>query len=278
MPQLSPTIVERRPLGRLVYLTLDSPELARAARPGQYLLARCAPPGAYDPLLRRAVFLADADPAAGTVALLIDPAERGLAWLAAQLAGVQLDLIGPLGAAVDMDGRTRNLLLAGGGACLPALFFACRAALARGVAVVLLAAADAPDALPPPYLLPPEVEYQSTAEGELALVGMLRGAPPAPAAPAQGKRRAPAPAPPSTPAPLLWADQLVVAMGLDSIPALIDAVRTTRLRWERGFAQALIAGPLPCGTGACQACLIETRDGLRTRCKDGPAFDLRELR
>lgn len=263
MPQLSPTIVERRPLGRLVYLTLHSPELARAARPGQYLLARCAPPGAHDPLLRRAVFLADADPASGTVALLIDPAERGLAWLAAQLAGVQLDLIGPLGAAVDIDGRTRNLLLAGGGACLPALFFACRAAVARGVAVVLLAAADAPAALPPPYLLPPEVEYQSTAEGELALAGMLRGAPPAP---------------PSTPAPLLWADQLVVAVGLDSIPALIDAVRAVKLRWERGFAQAILAGPLPCGTGACQACLIETRDGLRTRCKDGPAFDLRELR
>lgn len=276
MPQLEPIIVERRPLGRLVYLTLHSPELARAARPGQYLLVRCAPPGAYDPLLRRALFLADADHAAGTVALLVDPAERGLAWLAAQPPGARLDSIGPLGAAVDTDGRTRNLLLAGGGACLPALFFACRAAVARGVAVVLLAAADAPDAMPPPYLLPPEVEYQSTVEGEQALAALLRGAPPAPDVPPKGKK--PAPVAPSAPPPLLWADQLVVAVGLEAIPALIDAVRAVKLRWERGFAQAILAGPMPCGTGACQACLIETRDGLRTRCKDGPVFDLRELR
>ncbi|NJM07388.1 hypothetical protein HC891_16190 [Candidatus Gracilibacteria bacterium] len=55
-------------------------------------------------------------------------------------------------------------------------------------------------------------------------------------------------------------------------------VRAGRLRWQRGFAEVLLAGQLPCGTGACLACLVETRDGLRTRCKDGPVFDLRALR
>jgi dihydroorotate dehydrogenase electron transfer subunit len=55
-------------------------------------------------------------------------------------------------------------------------------------------------------------------------------------------------------------------------------VRAGKLRWERGFAQAIVAGPMPCGLGTCLACPLETRDGPRLRCKDGPVFDLRELR
>ncbi|MGB9632969.1 MAG: hypothetical protein ACPL8I_06560 [Chloroflexaceae bacterium] len=35
---------------------------------------------------------------------------------------------------------------------------------------------------------------------------------------------------------------------------------------------------MPCGVGACQGCLVETRDGARLGCKDGPVFDLRDLR
>ncbi|MEI7772401.1 MAG: hypothetical protein WCI67_20605, partial [Chloroflexales bacterium] len=161
MPYHEPAIIERRELGALRQITVLAPELARAARPGHYVLARCAPPESADPLLRRAAFLSGADPAAGTVELLIDPAERGLAWLAAQPVGARVDLFGPLGTPFSLDGRTRNLLLAGAGPALPALIFLARAAAAGGAAGVLLAAAAGPDRLPPPFLLPPDAEYQS---------------------------------------------------------------------------------------------------------------------
>ncbi|NNJ10669.1 hypothetical protein EKD04_010035 [Chloroflexales bacterium ZM16-3] len=263
MPYHEPTIIERRELGALCHLTLLAPELARSARPGHYALARCAPPESADPLLRRAVFLAGADSAAGTVELLIAPDERGLAWLAAQPVGARIDIFGPLGAPFTLDGRTRNLLLAGAGAALPALIFLARAAASSGVAGVLLAAADGPDRLPPPFLLPPDLEYQSSADGPASLIGLLG---------------APAPGGPIFASPIAWADQICLALTDDMVAPAADAVRAGRMRWGRGFAQAALAGPMPCGVGTCQSCLIDTRDGLRTRCKDGPVFDLRDLR
>jgi dihydroorotate dehydrogenase electron transfer subunit len=263
MPYHEPAIIERRELGALRHITLLAPELARAARPGHYAMARCAPPESADPLLRRPVFLAGADPAAGAVSLLIDPDERGLAWLGAQPAGARLDLLGPLGAPFSLDGRTRNLLLAGAGPALPALIFLAHTAAAGGMAALLLAAAAGADRLPPPFLLPPDLEYQGSADGPGALVGLL-GAPP--------------PGGPIFDSPIAWADQICLALTDDLAAPAAAAVRAGRMRWGRGLAQAALAGPTPCGLGMCYACLVETRDGPRARCKDGPVFDLRDLR
>lgn len=264
MPYVDAVMVERRELGPLALLRLHAPELARAAKPGHAALLRCAPPGSADPLLRRPLFLAGADPA-GTVELLVRPDDRGLAWLAAQPAGARLDLYGPVGSAFQVDGRARNLLLAGAGPALPALLFLSRAAVARQAAVVLLAAAAGADLLPPPFLLPPDVEYQTSDQGEAALADLLGGA-----------ARSPLPA--LTGSPVAWADQVLLALTDDLVAPVSEAVRAGRLRWERGFALAALAGPMPCGLGTCQGCPVETRDGHRLRCKEGPVFDLRDLR
>lgn len=264
MPYHEPVILERRELGPQALLTLHAPDLARGARPGHAVLARCAPPGADDPLLRRALYLAGADGAAGVVELLVGPGERGLAWLAAQPVGARLDLYGPVGPGFALDGRTGNLLLAGAGPALPALVFAARAAAARAAAVVLLAA-GAPGGLPPPYMLPPDVEYQTSDEGDAGLLGLLG---------AGGRAALPA----LSGSPVAWADQVLLALTEGLAAPAAEAVRAGRLRWGRGFAQAALAGPMPCGVGTCQACPVETRDGPRLRCKDGPVFDLRDLR
>jgi dihydroorotate dehydrogenase electron transfer subunit len=259
-----PVILEKHTLGALCLLRLHAPDLARAARAGQAIMLRCAPPGSADPLLRRALFLAGADSSAGTLDLLFDPAERGLAWLAAQAPDAQLDSYGPLGNGFSLDQRTRNLLLAGTGAALPALLFLARHAITRNLAVVLLAAAATPALLPPAYLLPPAVEYQTAADSD-GLLSLL-----APTA------RSPLPA--LSGSPIAWADQVCLALDSELVASTAAAVRAARLRWERGFALVALAGPMPCGFGACLSCPVETRDGPRLRCKDGPVFDLRELR
>src|SRR6185436_7937134 len=145
---------------RLRWLTLHAPELARGAQAGQYLLVRCAEQGSYDPLLRRPLFIAAAEPALGQIGLLYEPCERGLVWLSHGRAGDTLDVIGPLGRPFALDGRTRNLLLVGSGPGLAALLLLARAGAARGT-VTLIAGADDADRLPPPFLLPGEVEYQT---------------------------------------------------------------------------------------------------------------------
>jgi dihydroorotate dehydrogenase electron transfer subunit len=249
-----PVIVEQQRFDALCRLVLHAPEVARATRPGQYVLLRAAPSGSDDPFLRRAVWIAGVEPD-GRAELLFRSEERGLNWLASLANGETLDCFGPLGTPFELDGRTRNLLLLGNGPGLAALVFVARTMLARGGEVVLVTIGTG-EALPP-FLLPPEVEYHSLA--------LLRHPPE------------------SDPgydlvASVRWADELRAALPYATVVELEKIVRAGRLRWQRGFAEVLLAEPFPCGTGACLACIVETREGLRTACKDGPVFDLRVLR
>ena len=158
--------------------------------------------------------------------------------------------------------------------------------------MVLLAAAPSPALMPPPYLLPPEVEYQ-TAIGDEALMGLLgysgenketrdtrhETRDTRHEVRRQGdKERSPPLASRVSPSLIAWADQLCAALPDTLLRPLAEAVRTARMRWQPGFAQVALAGAMPCGVGACLACLVETRDGWRSRCKDGPVFDLRAFR
>lgn len=269
-----PTIREQRTFGSLCWMHLHAPELAGSVRAGHYLLVRCTATASADPLLRRPLFVAKSDPATGSVTLLFQPHERGLVWLAQQQPGMTLDLIGPFGTPFQLAPASGNLLLAGAGPDLGALLLLANEATKRNLAVMLFIAAPRADLLVPPFLLPPDVEYQTSIGAADTLLPLLAGTS-APAASATPKQ--PQPAAFALTTPLTWADQLCVALPDPLLTPLANAIRHVRLRWERGFAQALLDGPLPCGTGACRACLVTTRSGIRTRCKDGPVFDLREV-
>lgn len=246
---------------RLRWLTLDAPELARDARPGQYLLLRCTEPGGQERLLRRAVFLAAAEPALGQVALLYAPSEPGLEWLVRQAPGTELDLIAPFGTPFPLNSRTRAVLLMGSGVGASSLLLLARQAHARGAEVALLLAADDADLLPPPFLLPPDVEYHG-------LVGAFADLLPF----TQATRTTS-----NQPSQFLWADQLFTALPQADLTGLRNAVRAAKYRWERGFATALLDGPLLCGFGVCEACPVALKRSSARLCTDGPVFDLRDL-
>ncbi|MGQ9928041.1 MAG: iron-sulfur cluster-binding protein [Chloroflexaceae bacterium] len=264
MPYYEPVVLERRDLGALTLARWHAPDLARAVRPGQALLARCAPPDSDDPLLRRTLFPAGADVRAGVVEVLLAPEERGLAWLAAQPPGARLDVYGPVGNGFRLAESTHNLLLAGAGSAVPGLLFLARVAVVRAVAVVLLVAASGADVLPPPFLLPSDVEYVTSVAGEADLLALLATIQPGGPMPSQG--------------PLGWADQFCLGLKAPLLPPIVEMVRAGTLRWERVFAQVALPGAMPCGVGTCQGCLVETRDGVRPGCREGPVFDLGDLR
>jgi dihydroorotate dehydrogenase electron transfer subunit len=277
------TIADQRSVTpRLRWLTLHTPELARGARPGQYLLIRCSEQGSYDPLLRRPLFIAAAEPALGQIGLLYEPSERGLAWLSRGRAGDTLDVIGPLGHPFELDGRTRSLLLVGAGPGLGALMLLAQQGAARG-AVTLIAGADNAALLPPPFLLPGEVEYQTTLSAAIdLLVGADVGQADNEASrPGDKQKKQPdisrPPGLPASQSPIAWADQICAALPSGQLLALRGAIERVKYRWERGFASALLEGPLVCGVGACGVCAVEMRRGVRMLCADGPVFDLRDL-
>jgi dihydroorotate dehydrogenase electron transfer subunit len=252
----------------LHWITLESPELAREVRAGQYLLVRCDEPEGTARLLRRALFVAATEPALGQVALLLAPNEPGLIWLARARPGAEIDVIGPLGRPFQRDGRSRNLLLLGSGSGLAALLLLARENAAANGGTTLLAAGETLDDLPPAFLLPGDVEYETavgTAEEMLAAAGVK-----APGTPAKAALK------PDT-SPILWADQLFAALPASQVAPLRRMVRAERMRWEHGFASVLLEGPLVCGFGACGLCAVEVRRGTRLLCADGPVFDLRDL-
>lgn len=97
-------------------LRLYAPAVAEAARAGQFVHVRCAPPGQWDPLLRRPLSLHRIDQRRGEVEVLFRVVGRGTGFLAGLAAGDEIDLIGPLGQGFPTDlaqGETA-VLVAGG--------------------------------------------------------------------------------------------------------------------------------------------------------------------
>jgi len=75
-----------------------------------------------------------------------------------------------------------------------------------------------------------------------------------------------------------WADWLAMDLPLEGLPDL----RTHLGKFPRGIspcpAQVLIQTAMPCcGIGACAACALPHRRGLKLVCKDGPVFDLDQV-
>lgn len=259
------TIRERRAFGKLIWLELEAPELAAHLRPGQALLVRPADMQSADPLLRATIFHAGSNAKQGTITFLLsDGEEFQQAWLL-QYAypSSTLDIYGPVGRGFELDPRTGNLLLVGEGPGLAALVALTQQAVARRISVVLLAAASHSDYQIPAFLLPPDVEYQFTTGPLSELLEPLAGSKKQPLF--------------SSNAPIVWADQACVSLDPLSLQDFVQQLRAQRLRWTPGFAFALMAEQLACGSGACFGCMLETRNGWQLRCKDGPIFDLKRL-
>ncbi len=230
-------MIENRPLwSNVQLLTFDAPELATTMRPGQFALVR--DPSTLDPYLRRTMWLYRNE---GEHVAFTLPAHDPLA--ARTRVGDTLDLLAPIGRAVEFDANARHILLIGEDARVaPLIVIADSAVLQQREVVLICRGADAF----PPYLLAPEIEYRTDAN---ALGAEL----------------------------IAWADA-IVASGPDTLyDALADVVRAARYRLEPGWARGLIDLPMPCGTGECYACAIETRRGVQLACVDGPALDLADF-
>jgi dihydroorotate dehydrogenase electron transfer subunit len=104
-------------------LQLHCPEVAAAARPGQFVHVRVT--GTYDPLLRRPISVMLADARVGDIELLVRTVGRGTDILAALPAGSFVDLMGPLGNGFELLHRGQEpLLVAGGVGVAPLIFLA----------------------------------------------------------------------------------------------------------------------------------------------------------
>ena len=79
-----------------------------------------------------------------------------------------------------------------------------------------------------------------------------------------------------------WADQIFALGKPDSEQAYFSQVMQLVRGWRNDLPQNVIFGlfqtTMPCGVGACQACMLRVRGGGRLACMDGLAFDLTAVR
>ncbi len=227
-------------------IEMNAPQLVQSVQPGQFCMVRCCHPQAQDPLLRRPFFIHSVQRSRGLCTLLVTVRGRGSAWLAQQQAGMQLDLLGPLGRGWQLATTMRNLLLIGEEAQMAALTMLAEVALDQEMAVTLLCLSRTSDAVYPPALLPEEVEYHIVTGDLLAEAGEY----------------------------LTWADAVCCSVSRETLTALYW--RYERMRRHK-FAQGVLLQPLACGSGICLTCSVEMRTGQQLICRDGPVFAVRKI-
>lgn len=245
------TLTVSKPLSPVhMLLTLRAPQIASAARPGQFVHLRVSPPGT-SPLLRRPFSVAGVNPAAGTLRILVRTIGRGTEMLAGLLPGTELPALGPLGQGfADFPAGRQVVLVAGGVGVAPLLFFAVHA---ESKDITALYGAETADAL----VLARELADRcggvalATDDGSKGHHGFVTDLLP------RGLAE--------------LADPVVLACG--PRPMMAAAAAECMLRSVECYVS--FEAWLGCGLGACLGCVIpaagEERRYIRV-CHDGPVF------
>ncbi len=124
------TIVKREQLTPdVVSLTLMAGELARSAKPGQFVNVKCGEGN----LLRRPISICDAE--GDALRIVFQVKGEGTQWLARRDKGHSVDVLGPLGHGYDYP-ETGKVLVVGGGIGVPPMLLAGKAAPGGAVAAL----------------------------------------------------------------------------------------------------------------------------------------------
>ncbi|HPG49768.1 MAG TPA: dihydroorotate dehydrogenase electron transfer subunit [Spirochaetota bacterium] len=215
---------------------------AGESRPGQFVAVRVSE--GTDPLLRRPFSIFSRDP--GTVSILVRTVGKGTGLLALREPGA-IDVIGPLGTGFSIL-RDARVLLAGGGVGNAPLYYLARELKKTGCDITCIYGARSRDFI---YL---EDRYReecsrfilTTDDGSAGEKGMVPDA----------------------------ADRLLRDERFDMVyicgPAAM--MKATAARAHGSPVEVSVENYFGCGIGICAGCSIETTDGRKRACIDGPVF------
>jgi dihydroorotate dehydrogenase electron transfer subunit len=245
--------VEVLPDTRLLWL--DAPEIAVAAKPGQFVMVRCG----KETILPRPFSIHRVE--GRQLALLFTVVGKGTRWLAQQKKSDTLDIFGPLGNGFHIDPAARNLLLVAGGIGIAPLVFLADVAAGQGKIVTFIAGARTRDCLPP-VSIPKGLFNRGVMGASIHVV----------TATDDGSEGFKGLATDLIPSYLEGIDQ-VFGCG----PAAMYRTMARLPELKGRDVQLSLEIMMGCGTGVCYGCTIETRGGLKQVCRDGPVFGLGEV-
>lgn len=129
------------------HLVLQAPDIALAARPGQFFHLACPASGTDRPYLRRPMSLYRVDPAAGQVAFLYKVQGVGTRGLATLTPGDTLNIMGPVGHGFTLPPSCRHALILARGVGLATMAPLAEFAIARQARVTAVLSARSPELL-----------------------------------------------------------------------------------------------------------------------------------
>lgn len=229
--------------------TFRNAEIARQARPGQFV--NILPSGGTDPLLRRPFSICTVDREADTFTALIKVVGPGTRLLGQMPPGTMVDMLAPLGLAFEWQPGGRMLLVAGGVGVAPLLLLSQevreRAAAEKTEIVFCYGARTAGD-----FVL---LDRIAPLVDELVLTTN------------DGSK--------GTQEFVTEAAERYFASGVSIFtcgpnPMMDDLLKRMRRHGLEG--QVSLENQMGCGIGACQGCVVTTREGYRRICCDGPVL------
>lgn len=235
------------------------PRLAAAIRPGQFV--HVSIPTLPSHILRRPFSIYATDASASRVEVLYQTVGEGTAEMARWKPGQACDMIGPIGRGWQVPEGAGRAILVGGGVGAAPLFMLCEQLVGRGIEVDVVLGAATRDALvcrERYELACGRAPSCSTDDGSFGREGFCTSLTQEAIAASVAAGRPYDYGAVCGPEPLMRAASAMMA----------DAGIACEVSMERRMA---------CGVGACLSCVVDTVDGKRRACVDGPVFDAREV-
>lgn len=247
------TILENRKINSKYYkLAFFSQRLQKNVLPGQFLNLKIT--NGSDPLLRRpfSYYRVKGE----TVEILYEVLGRGTDMLSGKKAGETLQSLGPLGKSFRMDiGRKQRVLVAGGVGVPPLVFLANKIQDVKPV-TFLIGCKSKGEVLPANEFgkFKKCVTY-ATDDGSYGRKGfvtvLLRE---------------------------ILKEKDPKSIFIQTCGPRVMMSEVMKLAREFGVeGEASIDKRMACGVGACLGCMVETKEGRKTSCVDGPVFSFSEL-
>ncbi len=253
MHQTESRVVDKQEVAEDIFkLTLYAPEVARAAKPGQFVHLQCGENQSY--ILRRP-FSVHQVIGADAFDILVRVVGEGTKWLATRRPKDSIDLIGPLGSGYQVaSGLKRAMIVAGGMGVAPLIFLASKLAEEKIKVYTVMGAANRNQLLDFMDLKRLTRKMAVTTDDG-----------------SQGHKG-------------LVTDVLAKEIEEGDPEVIFACGPGEMLKTVAGVAgrfgvscQVSLEAYMACGVGACLGCVVEAKSSYLKVCADGPVFDTKEL-
>lgn len=234
-------------------LVFSSAKLAKNVKPGQFLNVRIE--NSFDPFWRRPFSYFRVK--GSRIEILYEVLGRGTHILASKRSGDEIKILGPLGNGFSQNiGERKRILVAGGIGVPPLVFLAEKLKLNSKSAVLLVGCGNKSEVLPKRELskVSCEIRY-ATDDGSYGKKGFVTAL-----LETELKKDDPE------------------AMFLQTCGPIRMMAEVLKLANRYGVkGEMSIDEKMGCGIGTCLGCVVETKNGFKTSCKEGPVFSFDEL-